>query len=50
MMIVRTIGKYDLVYSPDYAGYYWHDTEEDAVTRTLAFIELQEPVDFFTFR
>ena len=48
-MTIRTVGKYDLVYSQDDGGYYWHDTELDTTSRTMSWTEANEPVDYMTF-
>jgi len=48
-MVIRTVGKYDLVYSSDDGGYYWHDTEENTTTRIMSWVEANEPVDYKTF-
>lgn len=45
MMIVRTIGKYDLVYSPEDGGYYWHDTDDETVTTVMSREEAKKPLD-----
>ena len=48
-MIIRTVGMYDLVYSPDEHGYYWHNTQENTVTNIMSWEEANEPIDWKCF-